>query len=155
MTQILRKIEEIAVPIIERHGAFLTELLLRGELRSKVLEVYVDTDEGITIDVCTSISRELSEALDAQEVIAGAYRLDVSSPDLSRPIRVLRQYTKNTGRVLSVTYIDDGIERVVEGKAESADAAGVTIRTGAAAITTIPMAAIQHAYIVPQLKKSK
>jgi ribosome maturation factor RimP len=155
MTQILQKIEEIAVPIIDRHGAFLTELVLRGELRSKVLEVYVDTDAGITIDVCTAISRELSEALDAQEIILGAYRLDVSSPDLGRPIHVLRQYVKNIGRILSLTFVEEGTEHTVEGKAEGADAAGVTIRSGAGAVRTIPMAAIKKAFIVPQLKKSK
>lgn len=153
MTQTLQTIEEIAVPIIEGHGAFLTELVLRGELRSKVLEVYVDTDDGITIDICTAISRELSEALDAQEVIMGAYRLDVSSPDLARPIRVLRQYTKNTGRLLSVTYTADGAAQSVEGTAEGATASELTLRTAAGVLTTIPMTAIQQAFIVPQLKK--
>jgi ribosome maturation factor RimP len=154
MTQMLQQIEAIAGPIIEKHGAFLTELVLRGELRSKVLEVYVDTDAGITIDVCTTVSRELSEALDAQDIIPGAYRLDVSSPDLSRPIRVLRQYKKNTGRVLSVTFVDGGTELTIEGKAEAADEAGLTIRPAAAAeARTIPMAAIQQAFIVPQMKK--
>ena len=155
MTQILQKIEEIAVPIIDRHGAFLTELVLRGELRSKVLEVYVDTDAGITIDVCTAISRELSEALDAQEIILGAYRLDVSSPDLGRPLRVLRQYVKNIGRTLSITFAEEGTDHTVEGKAERADATSVTISSGTAAAQTIPMAAIKKAFIVPQLKKSK
>jgi ribosome maturation factor RimP len=152
MAQILKKIEEIAVPIIERHGAFLTEMVLRGELRSTVLDVYVDTDDGITIDVCTSISRELSEALDAQELITGAYRLDVSSPDLGRPIHVLRQYTKNIGRTLSIAFVDDG---TAEGTLEAADDTGVTIRSGGTGARVIPMTSIQQAFIVPQLKKSK
>ncbi len=141
------------MPIIERHGAFLAELVLRGELRSKVVEVYVDTDAGITIDTCTSISRELSEALDAQEIIMGAYRLDVSSPDLGRPIHVLRQYKKNIGRMLSVTFIEEGTPQTVDGEAEAADDAGLTLRTSGTAVRTIPMAAITKAFIVPQLKK--
>jgi len=155
MTEILEKIAAIAVPIIEHNGAFLTDIDLRGELRSKVLEVYVDTDEGITIDLCTAISRELSEALDAQEIIAGAYRLDVSSPDLGRPVRVLRQYKKNIGRILSLTFLEDGVEQKLEGKAEGADERGVTVRTGAAEARTILLTAITQAFIVPQVKKSK
>jgi ribosome maturation factor RimP len=155
MTEILEKIAALATPIIEHNGAFLTDIDLRGELRSKVLEVYVDTDEGITIDRCTAISRELSEALDAQEIIAGEYRLDVSSPDLGRPVRVLRQYKKNIGRIFSVTFVEDGVEHKLEGKAEGADEHGVTVRSDAATVKTIPLAAIAQALIVPQLKKSK
>jgi ribosome maturation factor RimP len=156
MTQTpLQHIEELAAQTASRHGAFLTEVVLRGELRSKVLEVFVDTDEGITIDTVSDISRDLAEILDEQDLILGAYRLDVSSPDLSRPIHVPRQYLKNVGRTLSVAYTDAGAAGAVEGMLESMDGESIVIRTDKAASLRIPLASIQKAFVVPQLKKRK
>jgi ribosome maturation factor RimP len=156
MTQTpLEHIEELAAQTAERHGAFLTEIVMRGELRSKVLEVYVDTEEGITIDTCTEISRELSEILDEQDLILGAYRLDVSSPDLSRPIHVPRQYKKNIGRVLAITYQDEDTARATEGTLESADHGHLILRVDKSSVLNIPLAAILKAFIVPQMKKRK
>jgi ribosome maturation factor RimP len=154
MTQIpFEHIEELAAQTAARHGAFLTELVIRGELRSRVLEVYVDTDDGITIDTCSDISRELSEILDQEDLILGAYRLDVSSPDLSRPIHVPRQFKKNIGRVLSVTYLEDGAEQTAEGVLEAADDDRLTLRVNKAVLPAIGIKTIQKAFVVPQMKK--
>lgn len=156
MTQIpIEHIEELAAQTAARHGAFVTELVIRGELRSKVLEVYVDTDEGITIDTCSDISRELSAILDEEDLILGAYRLDVSSPDLNRPIHVPRQYRKNTGRVISIAYTVDGAAVKTEGVLEHADDEHIVVRPEHAEALTIQIGSIQQAYVVPQLKKRK
>lgn len=157
MTQtLLQHIEQIAAETAARHGAFVTEIVMRGELRSKVLEVYVDTDEGITIDTVSDISREISETLDEQDLILGAYRLDVSSPDLSRPIHIPRQYRKNIGRLLAVTYRQEEGVKTTEGTLESADEERIVLLPAAGGPPAIiPINAIQKAFVVPQLKKRK
>ena len=45
-----------------------------------VLEVFIDAESAVTIELCTEISRDLSGAIDAARMLAGAYRLEVSSP---------------------------------------------------------------------------
>jgi ribosome maturation factor RimP len=100
---------------------YLVEFVMRNYNGMEYLEIFVDTDDGITIDQCTSVSRKLSEQIDENpgiaELLPSALRLDVSSPGTSRPLRLERQYAKNIGRKLRVKYKDDsGTYQVVIGR---------------------------------------
>lgn len=113
------KLQNLAAPIVERHGAFMVDIGIRGERTSKVVELFIDSDTGVSIDVCSNVSREFSAALDQTDLLSGRYRLDVSSPDLNRPLKHHRQYIKNIGRRVSVKYTADGTTSVIEGRIES------------------------------------
>jgi ribosome maturation factor RimP len=65
--------------------------------------VYLDGDTGISIGRCSKISRMLEAYLDESKLIGEAYRLDVSSPGVSRPLQSPRQYPQHVGRTLAVT----------------------------------------------------
>jgi ribosome maturation factor RimP len=101
--ELLRQVEAIARPIVEQRGAFVIEVRMRGENRGKVLEIFIETDEGVSTDTCAEVSRELSKALDDAETIRGAYQLVVSSPGTDNPILLFRQFRRNIGRTLSLT----------------------------------------------------
>ncbi len=106
---LLQKIEEIAKPFLNTIDAFIVDINIHGEQR-KVLQLFVDTDSGITISQCTELNRKIGEALELQNIIPNSYILEVSSPDLTRPLKLLRQYRKNIGRQFRVHYQkDDGI----------------------------------------------
>lgn len=114
--QLTHQIREIAEHIVESSGAYLVELVIRGEGRSKVVELFIDTDAGVTSDKCADISKELAQKLESSEVVKGSYNLVVSSPGLERSLKLPRQYKKNIGRVLKVKY-KTGLEvRLVEGE---------------------------------------
>lgn len=100
------RIEEIVKETVEKTlpGAFIVELHLPGEGRP-ALTLLLDTDPGISIDECARISRKLSNVLDEENPWEFPWHLEVSSPGLSRPLRVQRQYTKNLGRKLKVATI--------------------------------------------------
>jgi ribosome maturation factor RimP len=104
MVEVSERIRQVSEEVASAHEAFLVDLCIRGERHSKVLEVYVDTDTGITADGCAAISRELSTRLDHENLIQGRYSLVVSSPGLDRPLKLFRQYRKNLGRNLKVRY---------------------------------------------------
>ncbi|HTP79876.1 MAG TPA: ribosome maturation factor RimP [Bacteroidota bacterium] len=106
MTDIVTKIAELARPMLDRQGAFQVDLAVRSDRGRKIVQVLADTDEGITISQCAEISRELGKALDEADVIQGAYDVEVSSPGLERPLRLLRQYRKNVGRTFRVRYAE-------------------------------------------------
>ena len=55
-------------------------------------------DEGVTVEDCARISRDLSAVLDVEDVIPAAYTLEVSSPGLDRPLRHADDYSRFTGR---------------------------------------------------------
>ena len=68
----------------------------------------MDTDSGITIGQCTELNRKIGEAIELQNVIPDSYVLEVSSPDLTKPLKLLRQYRKNIGRQFHVHYRKSG-----------------------------------------------
>lgn len=100
---------------------FLVELLFRNVNGTDYLEIYVDTDRGIMIDACARLSRKLAEEVEVQpelqDLLPNRFRLDVSSPGLSRPLKLERQYRKNIGRLLRVKYKDSSeVYHVVKGR---------------------------------------
>ena len=103
--EIRQKIKEVAGLVLEREGGFVVDILLRLERKSMLVQVYADTDKGITIDECAHMSRELRSALEMQHTLEGTdFRLEVSSPGMDMPLRFLRQYPKNVGRRFSVRF---------------------------------------------------
>lgn len=113
LEEIRRKIRDLAEPVAERHGAFFVECQIRNERGAKVIQVFIDTDAGITIDQCAEISRDLSAVLETQRLFEGMFHLEVSSPGLERPLRLLRQYPKNIGRKFRVRYVNEAEPRTV------------------------------------------
>ncbi|MFQ3607512.1 MAG: hypothetical protein SNJ55_02635 [Chloroherpetonaceae bacterium] len=100
---------------------FLVEILFRNVNGTDYLEIYVDTDSGVTIDMCARLSRKLAEEVEVQPelqaLLPNRFRLDVSSPGLSRPLKLERQYRKNIGRLLRVKYKDSNeAYQVVKGR---------------------------------------
>src|SRR3546814_11330188 len=71
------------------------------------LEVLVDGDQGISIQGCAAISRYVGFQLEENDAIAHAYRLEVSSPGIDRPLTMARQYRKNIGRSVQVSMQDN------------------------------------------------
>lgn len=89
-------IRKLAEEHISDSGIFLVDVRLSSTGRITVL---IDRDEGVSIDDCASLSKEISHAL-GEEV--GDYELNVSSPGLEMPLLVPRQYLKNEGRLVGV-----------------------------------------------------
>ena len=86
--------------------------------------VYVDGDEGVSLDACTQISRILESVLDQEPTLGGVYELEVSSPGVNRPLRFPRQYLKHIGRTLRIEFYTG--ERL-EGKLTATTHEAITI----------------------------
>jgi ribosome maturation factor RimP len=99
--QIRAAFDECAV----RHSAHLVDLTVRGSVSRPVIEVYVDSKDGVTSDLCAAISRDIAEVIDSQKMFRSEYRLDVSSPGIDRPLLYDWQYVKHLGRVIEVSTV--------------------------------------------------
>lgn len=93
--------------------------------KSQKLEIYVDTDNGVTLGECQKLSREMQTTLDESDLVSDNYVLDISSPGIERPLKLRRQYIKNIGRIILVE-LAAGTEEI--GRLEKVDDEGVTIR---------------------------
>jgi ribosome maturation factor RimP len=87
---------------VARAGAQVIDLIIRGEKGTRVVEVFVDSEGGVTSDLCSTISKDVSKAIEESDLLQGAYRLDISSPGIDRPLRFPWQYRKHIGRALQV-----------------------------------------------------
>jgi ribosome maturation factor RimP len=80
------------------------------------LEVFMDSDDGITFEKCRKISRYLEEFLDKHLWLGEKYTLDVSSPGISRPLVLKRQYQKNVGRKVEIKLKEEQQSEKYEGE---------------------------------------
>jgi ribosome maturation factor RimP len=102
MTDLRENIRALLLPITEAAGVFIVDVVVRNERGGKLVQAFVDTDKGITVDECAEISRELGRCIEQENVIQTSYRLEVSSPGADKPVRLLRQYPRNVGRRFKV-----------------------------------------------------
>ena len=117
-----QKIEQLLQPLLENDKFFVVDIKVSmSRLNSKVT-ILLDSDEGIKIDECRAISRQLGESLD--EIMPENYTLEVSSPGVDVLLKTERMYRKNIGRSLQITLTD---ETFIIGKLESVDSQQVTI----------------------------
>ena len=89
--------------IADRDDLFVVDVKMHS---NGTLEVLVDGDQGISIQDCAAISRHVGFQLEEDDAIAHAYRLEVSSPGIDRPLSMARQYRKNIGRKVQVSMRD-------------------------------------------------
>jgi ribosome maturation factor RimP len=72
------------------------------------IKLFLDGDQGITIEKCVQVNRKLYKLIEEGGMYpAGDFSLEVSSPGLEEPLKMHRQYVKNTGREVEVVFTDD------------------------------------------------
>lgn len=97
--EVKQKIEHWLQPLLPEKNIFLVDIKIAHGRR---IEVYLDTDEGIHIDDCALVSRFLEKHLDGSGIVPDNYILEVSSPGMTNPLKVPRQYKRRIGRKLEV-----------------------------------------------------
>jgi ribosome maturation factor RimP len=99
-------IEEIVNKHLPDDSHFVVDVKLDDQNNRPQLKILIDADQGISIDACAKVSRQVGEEIEAKELLNDAYVLEVSSPGLDFPLNSKRQYAKNIGRKLKVTLLD-------------------------------------------------
>ncbi len=107
-----QRVREVVEPAVVSAGLVLEDVaVVRAGARS-VVRVVVDLgedDEGeLDLDRVADATRAVSDALDAQDVVAGEYTLEVSSPGVSRPLTQRRHFVRAVGRTVTLRLRDGG-----------------------------------------------
>ena len=111
-----QRVHRIVEDVLVGTPLYVVEIVVRGVKGSRVVEVYVDSDEALSVDTLAKVNREVGFLLETEEVIEGRYTLNVSSPGVDRPLRLPRQYKKNIGRTLKVKYMNEEKRLNVQGE---------------------------------------
>lgn len=107
------KLEELVLKHLPDPKYFLTEVRAKEAGSNTKISIFMDGDEGIDIDTCAQISRQVGKDLEDLGILNHAYTLMVSSPGLDRPLKLLRQYHRNIGRNLKIKLNN---QQLMEGK---------------------------------------
>jgi ribosome maturation factor RimP len=99
---LVRNITDIIEPLLQAQGFEIVELQLRQRKGSWLVRVFVDAEGGISVDDCRTLSFEIGQALDAEDLIPESYVLEVSSPGLDRPLRTPRDFRRQYHHMVTV-----------------------------------------------------
>ena len=101
------ELSELATEVAERSGLSLYDLEFVGSGNSRTLRVYIDGENGVSIDDCADFSRGYSVLLDAKDLIPGGkYELEVSSPGLERRLTKPWHFEKALGKKVQVKTVE-------------------------------------------------
>ena len=120
-----RRLAGLIRPVVAAAGMDLESVRVTVAGRRRLLRVMVDSDHGVSLDDAALISREVSAALDASDVMGEVpYTLEVSSPGVDRPLTEPRHWRRAAGRLVRVKAAAEG---TLQGRVLKADADGVTM----------------------------
>ena len=123
-TQIQAIEEKIHVLLKNQPSHFLVEVRIKP---TNNVKVFIDADEGVILSDLILYNRKLYKMLEESGLFPdGDFSLEVSSPGLDEPLKLHRQYKKNTGRFVDITRNDGGRK---EGKLVEATEDGIVIET--------------------------
>lgn len=101
----MKELEPLFAPVIESMGYELVgvEYLLNGN--HGTLRVFIDREQGVSLDDCAVISQQVSAILDVEDPIQQAYDLEISSPGLDRPLFRLADYERFSGQAVKIKLL--------------------------------------------------
>ena len=97
------EITSLVMPILQEMDLELVDVLYRRERSGWVLRLVIDREDGVSLDDCAAVSREVSHLLDIEDILEQAYNLEVSSPGLDRPLKSVNDFKRFAGRKAKVT----------------------------------------------------
>jgi ribosome maturation factor RimP len=119
------RIRSVIVDSCSDAGVTLIDVVMRGQARQLILDVFIDTLEGVTHDHCRDVSRGIDERLQDDEFAGRLRAVDVSSPGAEAQVKFLWQLTKHVGRTVRAVRNDGS---VVEGSLVRADDTGLDVQ---------------------------
>jgi|TARA_R110000751_G_scaffold58171_5_gene122963 ribosome maturation factor RimP len=139
-------------PVVSALGFELWGIDYLSQGKQSRLVIYIDHPDGITVDNCANVSRQVGAVLDVEDPITGQFQLEVSSPGMDRPLFTLDQYERYIGHVVALRLRQafDG-QRKFQGLVTGTEDGDVVIRVDEEEYC-FPIESIDQARIVPQFK---
>ena len=153
-TRLSEKVEQLKAllaPVVEGEGLLLWGLEYHPGSKPVVLRIYIDADEGVTVDDCARVSEQVSAVLEVEEAIRGNFTLEVSSPGIERPLFTPEQFRRYVGHPVKVrlAWPEHG-RRNYRGVLLGVDDMMIEVEVDGMAYE-LPLAAIHNARVLEQL----
>ncbi|MCX2779240.1 ribosome maturation factor RimP [Microbulbifer thermotolerans] len=148
------QLEELLAPVVASLGCELWGIEYQTHSRNALLRIYIDSEDGVTVEDCEKVSRQVSAVLDVEDPISGKYILEVSSPGLDRPLYKLAHYQRFAGAQIEVRLRMplDG-QRKWRGLLVGVEGDEVVLRVDSENEYLLPIDSIEKANVIPQFTK--
>lgn len=152
MRQAPAKVQALIEPAVETLGYELVGLEYLSQGKHSLLRVYIDSEDGITLDDCERVSHQVSGLLDVEDAMHGHYNLEVSSPGLDRPLFTIEHFKRFKGQQVKVklTLPIDGQKKFKGTICDISDNNVVVLEVDAQEIE-LPFNTIEKANLVPEI----
>lgn len=150
MTVLRERLQQMLEPVVEAMGYELVLLEFAPSSKHGLLRLYIDHADGITVDDCERVSREVAAQLDVEDPISIQYRLEISSPGLDRPLvkpEHFQRFIDEQARIQLLAPLN-GRRRFI-GWIRQADEQSVTLETQDGSVV-LPFADMERARLVPE-----
>ena len=117
------QIKQLAESKLVNPSLFVVDVVLTTRQGPGKVMIFIDGDQGVSIDDCADLSREMGKELDENGWIESNYTLEVSTAGIDQPLKLVRQYKKNVGRKVKVKLK----EKTVEGRLTDANDEKITL----------------------------
>ncbi|BAN50645.1 ribosome maturation factor RimP [Metapseudomonas resinovorans] len=102
MSSKLEQLQALLAPVVEALGYQCWGIEFLSQGRHSLLRIYIDHENGILVEDCEKVSRQISGVLDVEDPIANEYTLEVSSPGMDRPLFTLEQFAVHAGELVKI-----------------------------------------------------
>jgi ribosome maturation factor RimP len=103
---IYQLVTDLVEPTLKGSDIELVDVEYKKTGKTWSLRVFIDKNQGVTVNDCQRLSREIEDLIAIHELIADRYVLEVSSPGLDRPLKKETDFIRNKGKqVLVKTYL--------------------------------------------------
>ena len=143
-------LERLLRPVVEGLGFELWDLEYSPRRGNALLRLYLDSERGVTVDDCATVSRAVSEVLDAHDPLPDRYELEVSSPGVERPLRTAEQFARFAGERVYVELVApvEGRRRL-QGPLEAVTTTTIEVAVDGRRYA-VPLAAVRKAHLAPE-----
>ncbi len=97
-----QELNALIAPVVEAMGCDLWGIEYQSQGRRALLRIYIEKPDGVMLEDCEKVSRQVSSLLDVEDPILSQYTLEVSSPGMDRPLYTLAQYQQYIGEQIQV-----------------------------------------------------
>jgi ribosome maturation factor RimP len=105
-SSVIEKVTLLIEPILDEMDVELVDVEYLSERGRRVLRIYVDQEDGITLDDCARVSREIGDLIDVKDVFHHEYVLEVSSPGLNRRLKRERDFSRAVGQKVKIRMVE-------------------------------------------------
>jgi len=138
-------------PVISGLGYEMLGIEQFPQGRDSLVRIYIDCEDGISLDDCERVSEQVTGVLDVEDPIKGSYRLEVSSPGLDRPLFTLEQCCRYVGRNIHVRLRSKWRDRrKITGRLSDLQEETVVIDESGT-LYEVPADLIERAWLLPEL----